>query len=199
MAIHDHALIRTAGPLWEGATHALFLDALATGSLAEDAFHRWLAQDYLFAKGLLAVQAILLSKAPRDCHNPLIGGLVAIDKEMAWFESHAARLPVDLDIAPHATCQRYTDFLTRCTYTEPYPVLLAILFAVEASYLGAWSALPGTGAYAEFIARWSSPDFARYVTVLGGLTVRYSHPLAQKYFNEVLVHERAFWGMALEG
>ena len=199
MAIHDYALIRTAGPLWEEATHARFLDALAAGSLAEDAFRRWLAQDYLFTKGLLPFQAVSLSKAPRDCHNPLIGGLVSIDKEMAWFESHAARLKVDLDIARHATCQRYTDFLTRCAYTEPYPVLLAILFAVEASYLDAWSALQAAGASAEFIERWSSPDFARYVTVLGGLTVRHSHPLAQEYFNEVLVHERAFWMMAWEG
>jgi formylaminopyrimidine deformylase / aminopyrimidine aminohydrolase len=199
MATHDHALIRTAGPLWKDATRSRFLDALSAGSLAEDAFRRWLAQDYLFARGLLAFQAILLSKAPRDCHNPLIGGLVAIDNEMAWFESHAVRLGVDLDIAPHATCQRYSDFLTRCAYTEPYAVLLAILFGVEASYLGAWSALPAAGAYAEFIARWSSADFAMYVTVLGELTERHSHPLAQEYFNEVLVHERAFWGMAWEG
>jgi thiaminase/transcriptional activator TenA len=199
MATHGHALIRTAGPLWEEATSPRFLGALAAGSLAEDAFRRWLAQDYLFARDLLAFQAIVLGKAPRDCHNPLIGGLVAVDQELTWFESHAARLKVDLDIAPHSTCRRYADFLTRCAYTEPYPVLLAILFGVEASYLGAWSALPAAGALAEFIVRWSSADFARYVTVLGRLTERHSHPLAQEYFNEVLVHERAFWRMAWEG
>ena len=156
------------GLLWDEATRSPFLNALAAGSLPADAFRRWLAQDYLFAKDLMAFQAILLAKAPRDCHQPLIGGLAALDKELGWFESHAARLQVDLDIAPHPTCRRYTDFLIRCAYTQPYPVLLAMLFGVEASYLAAWSALAPTGPYAEFIERWSSADFAAYVEALGG-------------------------------
>ena len=114
MAIPDHVLIRNAGSLWDQATHHPFLDALAAGSLVEDAFRRWLAQDYLFAKDLMAFQAILLAKAPRDCHKSLIGGLAALEKEMDWFESHAVRLQLNLDIPPHPTCRRYTDFLMRC-------------------------------------------------------------------------------------
>ena len=55
MAIPDHVLVRNAGPLWDEATHYPFLDALAAGSLVEDAFRRWLAQDYLFSKDLMAV------------------------------------------------------------------------------------------------------------------------------------------------
>jgi formylaminopyrimidine deformylase / aminopyrimidine aminohydrolase len=141
MAAHDHSLVRNAGPLWDEATRSPFLDALTAGSLAADGFRRWLGQDYLFASGLMAFQAILLSKAPRDCHHPLIEGLAALDYELGWFESHTTRLLVDLDIAPHATCRRYTDFLIRCAYTEPYPVLFAMLLGVEASYLAAWSAL----------------------------------------------------------
>src|SRR5207248_11571360 len=151
MANYDHALIRNAGPLWEEATRCPFLDALAAGSLHEDSFRRWLAQDYLFAKDLVVFQAVLLAKAPRASHNSLIGGLAALDKEMAWFESHAVRLQLDLDIRPHVTCRRYTDFLMRCAYTEPYPVLLAMLFGVEASYRAAWSAMPLFGPYAVFI------------------------------------------------
>ena len=48
MAIHT--LIRATGPLWDEATRSPFLDALAAGNLPADALHRWLAQDYLFAK-----------------------------------------------------------------------------------------------------------------------------------------------------
>ena len=44
-----NSLVRNAGPLWDEATRSPFLDALATGRLAADAFRRWLAQDYLFA------------------------------------------------------------------------------------------------------------------------------------------------------
>ena len=194
-----YSLVRNAGPLWEAATRSAFLNALAAGSLAANSFRRWLAQDYLFAKDLMAFQAVLLTKTPRDCHKPLTGGLAALDNEMGWFESHAAGLQVDLDIPPHPTCRRYTDFLLRCVYTQPYPVLLAILFGVEASYLAAWSALPLSGPYAEFIERWSSADFATYVAALGGLAERHTHEAAQEHFNEVLGHEREFWKMSWEG
>ena len=191
-----HALIQHAGPLWDEATRAPFLEALAAGTLPVEAFHRWLAQDYLFAKDLTAFQAILLAKTPRDCHKALIGGLGALDEEFEWFESHAARLHVDLAIPPHPNCRRYTDFLLRCAYTEVYPILIAMLFGVEASYLAAWSAFVPAGPYAEFIARWSSADFAAYVEALGGLADRHPHETAQQYFDEVLLHEREFWKMS---
>jgi thiaminase len=59
-----HSLVRNAGPLWNEAACSPFLDALAAGGLAADAFRRWLTQDYLFAKDLLKFQAILLAKSP---------------------------------------------------------------------------------------------------------------------------------------
>jgi formylaminopyrimidine deformylase / aminopyrimidine aminohydrolase len=190
-----HALIQHAGPLWDEATHAPFLEALAAGTLPVEAFHRWLAQDYLFTKDLTAFQATLLAKAPRDCHKALVGGLGALDKELEWFEFHARSLQVDLDIPPHPTCRRYTDFLLRCAHTEVYPKLIAMLFGVEASYLAAWSAFTPAGPYEEFIARWSSRDFAAYVQALGGLADRHPHEAAQQHFNQVLVDEREFWKM----
>jgi thiaminase/transcriptional activator TenA len=129
----------------------------------------------------------------------LIGGLAALDQELEWFETHAARLRVDLGVTAHPACRRYTDFLLRCAYAEPCPVLLAILFGVEASYLAAWSALKASGPYAEFIERWSSAGFAAYVAALGGLAERHPHETAQERFNEVLVYERDFWQMSWEG
>src|SRR5262249_47873112 len=171
------------------------LEPGARAPLPGGASHRGPAQDYFFAKDLPAFQAIPLPKAPRACHRALVGGLGALDQELEWFESHAGRLHVDLDVPPHPTCRRYTDFLLRCGYTEVYPVLIAMLFGVEASYLAAWGAFAPVGPYAEFIARWSSADFAAYLETLGGLADRHPHEAAQRYFNEVLVHEREFWKM----
>ncbi|MBI3666255.1 MAG: TenA family transcriptional regulator [Acidobacteria bacterium] len=197
--ITEVPLIREAGPLWEEATHSPFLDAAAAGSLPPEAFRRWLSQDYLFAKGLTAFQAIVLAKAPRECHRALISGLTALNTEMEWFEAHAARLALELEIPPHPVCRGYTDFLMRCAYTQPYPVLLVVLFGVEVSYLVAWSALEAKGAYAEFIERWSSAAFADYVATLRALAERYPHEAAQAHFNRVLEQERDFWRMAWEG
>ncbi len=194
----DASLIRNAGALWQQATRSPFLNALAAGTLPADAFRRWLSQDYLFAQGLTVFQATLIAKVPRDCHKPLIGGLAALEHEMDWFEAQARRLGIDLDIAPHPTCRRYTDFLIRCGHTEPYPVLLAVLVGVEVSYLAAWSALEPVGPYAEFIERWSSAAFADYVAALRALAERCPHGAAQDYFNMALEHERDFWTMSWE-
>ena len=194
----EASLIRGSGPLWQEATRSRFLDGLAEGSLPESAFHGWLSQDYLFAKGLTTFQAIVLSKAPRDCHNRLISGLTALDSEMDWFERQSRQRGIELDAPPHPICRSYIDFLVRSAYGEPYPVLLAILFGVEVSYLGAWSALEAKGPYAEFIERWSNPAFVEYVSALGALAERYPHEGAQRAFDAVLQHERDFWKMTWE-
>lgn len=192
-------LIRAAGELWQQGTKSPFLEAAAAGTLAREAFQRWLAQDYLFAKGLMSYQATTLAKAPRDCHYQLVNGLVGLENELSWFEDCAGRLDLDLDAPPHPTCRAYVDFLLGAARSQPFPLLLAILFGVEVAYLAAWSALGGHGPYAEFIERWSSPEFGDYVASLGALADRYRHEAAQEHFNRVLEHERDFWKMSWEG
>ena len=192
-------LIRDAGPLWTQATTARFLDALADGSLPADVLHRWLAQDYHFAQALNSFQAIALAKAPREFRKILLRGLVSLDAELDWFESLAAARGVNLNAPQHPVCRHYCDFLLRVAYIESYPVLLVVLFGVEASYLAAWSRLRPEGPYQEFIRRWSSPEFAAYVDSLRGLAEQHPHDSSQAYFEEVLNHERDFWTMAWEG
>lgn len=198
-SITENALIQSAGPLWERAKTSPFLDAVADGTIPRESFSRWLSQDYLFASGLTIFQAILVSKVPRDCHKTLIAGLAALDSELEWFEEHAGRLKLSLDIEPYPVCRRYTDFLVRSAYTEPYSVSLAILFGVEVTYLAAWSSLKTTGPYAEFIKRWSSDPFAKYVESIRELVERHADSGQQAAFNQVLELERDFWQMSWEG
>ena len=54
-----------AGELWDLGTPAEFLNAVGDGSLPEDAFSRWLVQDYLFVRGFAAFLSLTVSKTPR--------------------------------------------------------------------------------------------------------------------------------------
>lgn len=195
----DSLLVRRAGRLWQEATAAAFLDAIGDGTLPPEAFNRWLVQDHQFADALTSFQGIAAAKTPRRIRKPLIAGLGALDAEMDWFEAQASARGLKLNAPVHEVCRRYCDFLIQAAYSEPYPVLLAVLFGVEASYLAAWSGLPPKGPYAEFIDRWSNPLFAEYVESLRVLAEGNLHESSQRYFDGVLAHERDFWRMTWEG
>ncbi|TWT65456.1 thiaminase II/PqqC family protein [Crateriforma conspicua] len=197
--IEQSPLVLGAGDLWREGTTADFLSAIGDGNLPSEAFHRWLVQDYAFAKGLAAFQAVAVARTPRPAQKVLIAGLGALDVELDWFEQKARQYELDLSAAIHPTCSRYVDYLVAAAYTQPVEVLKPILFGVEAAYLSAWSSLEATGPYAEFIQRWTNPLFVKYVTKLLGICDREPDEIQQRQFNEVLQHERDFWRMTWEG
>ncbi len=192
-------LIAAAGDLWGQATRAEFLTAAGDGTLPPESFHRWLEQDYQFARGLIAFQAVLAAKTPRPSNKPVIAGLVAIDAELDWFERHLSQRGLDAGAAPHPVCRRYVDFLVTAAYAAPFEVSLAILFGVEVCYLVAWSQLAPSGPYAEFITRWSNDAFGEYVRSLRVLVDRHRHGAQQAAFDATLRHECDFWSMTREG
>lgn len=195
----EHRLAAGAGELWKEGTTARFLEAVGDGSLPEEAFHRWLVQDYLFVLGFTHFAAVVAAKTPRPAQSLLIGGVAALDQELAWFEAHAQERGLELAVEPHPVCRRYMDFLLAAAYTEPLEVLLALFYGVEVAYTVAWARLEPSGPYAEFIARWTSPDFQAYVRELMLLADRYLHPGQQAAFDQVLRHEHDFWRMTWEG
>jgi thiaminase/transcriptional activator TenA len=195
----ESALVASAGGLWREASQAQFLSAIGDGALPEDAFHRWLVQDYLFVKGAATFLAVALAKTPRPAQKVLISGLAALDSELDWFEEQALKRGLDLNAEPHPTCRRYTDFLIASAYTQSFEVLLAMLYGAEVTYLCAWSALEPARPYAEFIERWSNDQFAEYVRQLLDVCCQHEHARQQEWFNEVLRHEREFWRMTWEG
>ena len=188
-----------AGELWQAGTTARFLDAVGDGTLPQGAFHRWLVQDYLFVKGFTRFAALTCAQTPRPAQSVLIGGLAALDAELAWFEEHARHRDLDLETEAQPICRRYVDFLIASAYSQPVEVLLAIFYGVEVAYTVAWGRLAAAGPYAEFIERWTSPEFTAYVAELLALADEHSHPGQQAAFNQVMRHEREFWQMTWEG
>ncbi|KAI9184547.1 hypothetical protein H9P43_003601 [Blastocladiella emersonii ATCC 22665] len=77
---------------WSALTGNGFLKALRDGSLPDTMFNRWLMQDYLFVVEFTKLMGELFALAPRRDVPTLFSGFAAVRDEVAWFESHLARL-----------------------------------------------------------------------------------------------------------
>jgi thiaminase len=182
-------LIERCASEWRAATQHPFLDAVRTGTLPMEAFERWLVQDYLFVADLLRFQARLLSRAPRRSQAVLAGGLVALEAELTWFEQHAARRELSLDVQRQSAAAAYRAFFDRIVDSE-FAIGVTALWALERAYLDAWTtARPGAAAFAEFVAHWTTPEFATYVT---GLAQAADTALASADTNQKELAEAAF-------
>lgn len=200
------ALVASHRSRWERATRHPFLDGVRTGQLPEQAFRRWLVQDYHFVSGLLRAQAHMLAASPRADQKTLAGGLVALVDELGWFEGHARRLGLSLDVPVHPTCREYVEFLADLR-PRPYAAQITALWACERAYLDAWSgARPGAEPYREFVEHWTQPAFASYVADLEACARRALEAAspaeaqeAEEAFRRVAELEASFWEMTWEG
>lgn len=187
---------------WSHATHHPFLAAVRDGTIPEAAFETWLVQDYRFVSDLLAFQARLLARAPRPAQAVLARGAVALVDELGWFEEQAAARHLDLGVPPKPATAAYTVLLRRLDDAD-VAVALTALWALERVYLDAWSfAAPGAPAYREFVAHWTTPQFAAYVDALeqaadGAVSAALGGSDLDAIFGEVVDVESHFWAMAL--
>jgi thiaminase/transcriptional activator TenA len=180
--------------LWTAATRHPFLDAVRDGTIADEEFNRWLAQDALFVADLLTFQARLLARAPRPAQGVLAGGCVALVEELDWFEVQAGERGVALDQPALAATLAYRELLRRLD-TMPVDEALTALWVIERVYLLAWSsAVSNSSPLREFVEHWTAPDFAAYVDALGELAAPEGK---DELVAEVLSCEVAFWEMAL--
>jgi thiaminase/transcriptional activator TenA len=196
-------LLERHAAVWREATRHSFLDAVREGNLPAGAFEAWLTQDYIFAADLLRFQARLLARAPRQDQAVLVGGLVALEAELGWFEDRAVERELELGASPHSTTVAYRDFLIGLD-NEPYAARITALWALERAYLEAWrSAAPGHPDYREFVEHWTTPEFADYVTGLENAARRAVEPSDEEEYKHVEAAflavawlENDFWEMA---
>ena len=71
------ALMSRHTSAWQAATVHPFLAGVRDGSLPEQSFDRWLAQDYLFAQALVRAESRIAATAPLADVALLAGGVVA--------------------------------------------------------------------------------------------------------------------------
>jgi thiaminase len=195
------ALVSRHTAAWQAATVHPFLAGVREGSVPEDAFDRWLAQDYLYVQALVRAQSRIAAAAPLADVGLLAGGVVATVGELGWFEEMAARRGVVLDALMHPATRAYCDFLLALTYSG-YPAQITAIWALERTYLESWEgARPGAQPYREFVKRWTTDGFRSYVADLQASVDRQLEAAvgqqareAEDAFFWVTHYERAFWG-----
>ncbi len=188
---------------WARATRHPFLAAVRDGTVPRAAFEAWLVQDYRFVSDLLWFQGRLLARAPRAAQAVLADGALALVDELAWFEEQAVVRYLDLGAPALPATTAYAQLLRRLDDADA-AVAVAALWAIERAYLDAWSfAAPGAPAFTEFVAHWTTAQFAAYVDELaqaaddalgsssGGGSV------LDAAFADVVAVECDFWEMAL--
>ncbi|GIJ43709.1 aminopyrimidine aminohydrolase [Virgisporangium aliadipatigenens] len=200
MSVVDLPTRHAAG--WDRATRHPFLAAVAAGTVPEAAFRTWLVQDYLFVGDLLRFQSRLLARAPRAAQAILVAGAAALVDELAWFEKVAVEEGLDLSATRLPATAAYDRLLTGLDGV-PVPEALTALWALERVYLDAWSfAAPGAEPYRDFVAHWTTPEFAAYVTELATVAdealAGADRGAAEPHFVAVVEAEIAFWDMAWE-
>jgi thiaminase/transcriptional activator TenA len=159
---------------------------IGDGTLDEERFRRWLAQDYLFLLDYVRLFALAAARAP---DGETLGRLVDLahatfHEELSLHRAYAARFGLsehDLETAAKSpVCAAYTDFLLRTAATGDFAEIIAAL-------------LPWVETYAD-------PGFAELAAWCAGLLDRVAAGLpparlaaCERAFRTSLDHELAFW------
>mmetsp|Transcript_39064 Transcript_39064/g.92413 ORF Transcript_39064/g.92413 Transcript_39064/m.92413 type:complete len:227 (+) Transcript_39064:38-718(+) len=126
---------------WRAVVNHPFTDALAAGTIGDDAMRRYLIQDHRFLDAFVVLLASMVAHAP-TLKDRIEGcqflGLVT-GKENTYFERSLAALGVDAEAskaAPMETVtQGFLDLMTGSAKSGKLHVMLSVLVVAEWSYL----------------------------------------------------------------
>ena len=161
--------------LAEACLRSRFVRGLADGTLAADAFRRYVAQDAFFLRAFFSAYALAAARAAtpasRDAAPTLNAArrlhalMAGVLEELELHRAYAARLDIDLDrVTPNAAALGYTDFLSRTAWTSGLGEIMAAmtpcmrLYAWLGRRLHAEGALDGNP-YRDWIETYASDDF----------------------------------------
>lgn len=181
-----------------------FVHAAADGTLAPEAFDRWLVEDHHFVVGFRRFLARLVELAPdEDARDLLAAAQVPLQAELDLFRAEAGKRGLDLGAEPSPTTLGYTSFLLAAP-ADGWPVALTVLYGAEKAYFDAWSVVRATAErsspYWSFIDNWSSPAFGAWVDDLAALVDRLApDPAVDRALERVVRFELRFWDAVHRG
>ncbi len=200
-------LLRAVEPEWTRMLAHPFLEKTANGTIEQQAFHRWLVQDFHYARELLRVMGILLARVPHEMVWLLVDGFTAMKSELGLFEREARARGVDLKVDMAPTCLDYISFLQATTARADLVEAWAAFYAQEQAYLDCWrrvkSDQKGASPYQSFIDNWTSDGFAGYVAALAAALDRLAQGIAttqrahvERTLRRVVDYEHRFWSLS---
>lgn len=203
MTLTCHDLLTRHAEVWRAATVHPFLQQCQAGTIQPVQFHTWLVQDYLFVLECTRLAARLLSEAPPEHFDVILGGLGALKDELRWFQANAAKRGLNLQTPPQPTCVEYCAMMADLR-TRPYTLQAVGFWAIECAYNQAWRGhSPMPEPYTEFGDRWGNAGFTEYVGQLARQADEALHIASAEIEAQAsdlvltVAHlEKAFWQMA---
>jgi thiaminase/transcriptional activator TenA len=207
-------LRKKADTIWEANFDHPFLQGIGDGSLDEEKFKFYLAQDYVYLKDYCRFLAIAAAKShdldAMGRFSELLG--LTLKVEMDLHRSICGDFgisPEELErTEPAPYCLGYTSYLLRIAYEGDFPDLLTAFLPCAWGYVEIGTRLKAKGLpehphYAKWIETYSSPEFVEVTESFKDLLDESTRGASgekldrlQEIFNFSSRWERLFWDMA---
>lgn len=203
-----------AGAIWEAQHAHPFVRGIADGTLPDDVFAHFLAQDYVFLIAYARLLALGAARAPDLETMERFAALTQaiLGEEMSLHRALCSEVGLDAGAleatVPGPTTQAYTDFLLRTAALGDVAELAAALLPCMWGYAEIGARLadgprPGVGRYAQWIDTYADLGFqelAAWCRTLVDALGADASPVARERmafaFRTCSRHELAFWEAA---
>ncbi|SFG01826.1 thiaminase (transcriptional activator TenA) [Halopelagius inordinatus] len=162
-----------AEPAWSDATEHRFARELGSGELDDDAFRRYVVQDYAFLETLVGAFGHAVGDAPTMASKgrlvDFLGTLTADENDYFERTFDALDVPRAEDAGPTLTptTRAFENLLRRAAAEGGYAETLAVLVPAEWAYLEWASAVDGASPERFYLAEWvelhANEGFAEFV------------------------------------
>jgi thiaminase/transcriptional activator TenA len=205
-------LRRAADPIWRAQHEHPFVRGVGDGSVAPEAFARYVRQDYVFLVEYARLLALGAARAPdletmrrfADLAQAILGEEMDLHRAFAR-EFGIAEAELEAE-APAPVTRAYTDFLLRTATLGSFAELAAALLPCMWGYaeigqrLAAREPPPADPRYARWIETYAGPEFAELADWCRGLVDRLAADAGEaerermrRAFLVCSEHELAFW------
>ena len=161
-----------------------FVQGLGDGSLSEEAFRAYVAQDAFFLRAFFSAYALAAARAAAwdtDTASRLHALMGGVLDELRLHAKYAAELEIDLEnVVPNPAARAYTDFLLRVAWGGTIGEILAAMTPCMRLYAYLGQALsheePQANPYKDWVETYASEEFEGLASELESLLDRLAEP-----------------------